>query len=122
MATTSFIAPRRIAGFAITLMLFFLCLTGAAAGQGTPLVTATSAMGLSHPTGWGTIQQTAIDANGDWLLWTTPTVRCMNFLQAAERPLPLPAQTVWEADTRTPPLPSTQGIISTSGPTGTTAS
>ena len=72
MATTSFTVLRRFAGFAFTLMLFSLCLTGLAAGQGSPLVTASSAAGLSHPTGWGTIQQTALDRAGDWLVvdWT----------------------------------------------------
>jgi hypothetical protein len=68
MGTTSFTALRRFAGFAFTLMLFGLCLNGAAAGQGTPLVTVTSAVGMSHPTGWGTIQQSAIDSSGDWLV------------------------------------------------------
>ncbi len=66
MATTSFTALRRIAGYAFTLMLISLCLTGFAAGQGSPLVTASSAVGLSHPTGWGTILDTAMDQNGDW--------------------------------------------------------
>jgi len=61
MATTSFIVLRRFAGFAFTLMLLSMCLTGMATGQGLPLVTASSAAGLSHPTGWGTIQETAID-------------------------------------------------------------
>jgi hypothetical protein len=68
MATTSFTVLRRFAGFAITLMLFSLCLTGLATGQGSPLVTASSAAGLNHPTGWGTIQETAIDKAGDWLV------------------------------------------------------
>lgn len=68
MATTSFTALRRFAGFAITLMLLALWMPAMAIGQGTPLVTATSAIGLSHPSGWGTIQQTAIDAQGDWLV------------------------------------------------------
>lgn len=68
MATTSFTVLRRFAGFAFTLMLFSLCLTGLATGQGSPLVTASSAAGLNHPTGWGTIQQTAIDKAGDWLV------------------------------------------------------
>jgi len=68
MATTSFIVLRRFAGFAFTLMLLSLCLTGLATGQGSPLVTASSAAGLSHPTGWGTIQETAIDQAGDWLV------------------------------------------------------
>jgi hypothetical protein len=68
MATTSFTVLRRFAGFAFTLMLVGLCLTGAAVGQGSPLVTASSAAGLNHPTGWGTIQDTAIDQAGDWLV------------------------------------------------------
>lgn len=68
MATTSFTALRRFAGFAITLMVFALWQPGHAMGQGTPLVTATSAIGLSHPSGWGAIQQTAIDSYGDWVV------------------------------------------------------
>ncbi len=68
MATTSFTVLRRFVGFAFTLMLFSLCLTGLASGQGSPLVTASSAAGLNHPTGWGTIQETAIDQAGDWLV------------------------------------------------------
>jgi hypothetical protein len=68
MATTSFTAPRRFAGFALTLLCGF-CLLAEAAGQGAaPLVSATSAAGLAHPTGFGTIQQTAIDSNGDWVV------------------------------------------------------
>ncbi|MGA2170449.1 MAG: hypothetical protein ABSG62_19825, partial [Terracidiphilus sp.] len=69
MATTSFTTVRRFAGFAIGLLLLTLCFSGRAVGQGTvPLVTASSAAGLSHPTGWGTIQQTAIDSFGDWFV------------------------------------------------------
>jgi hypothetical protein len=68
MATTSFTAPRRIAGFAITLMLLSLCLTGLATGQGSPLVTASAPIGLTHPTGWGTIRDTATDTLGDWFV------------------------------------------------------
>ena len=68
MATTSFTALRRFAGFVFTLMLVGLCLTGSAVGQGSPLVTASSASGLSHPTGWGTIQESAIDHAGDWFV------------------------------------------------------
>ena len=70
MATTSFTNVRRFAGIAVTL-LFCLCLSWKAAGQDpAPLVTASSATGLEHKTGstWGAIQQTAIDANGDWLV------------------------------------------------------
>jgi hypothetical protein len=68
MATTSFTVIRRFAGYAFALMLLSLCMTGLATGQGSPLVTASSAAGLNHPTGWGTIQQTAIDKAGDWLV------------------------------------------------------
>src|SRR4051794_36509832 len=68
MATTSFTTLRRFAGIAITL-LFCLWFSGNAVGQdAAPLVTASSATGMSHPSGWGAIQQTAINANGDWLL------------------------------------------------------
>ncbi|HWE85233.1 MAG TPA: Ig-like domain repeat protein [Terracidiphilus sp.] len=66
--TTSSNALHRIAGFAFMLLLC-LCLCAAAEGQGSsPLVTASTASGLSHPSGWGVIQQTAIDANGDLLV------------------------------------------------------
>ncbi|MGB8028119.1 MAG: hypothetical protein WCF30_00515 [Terracidiphilus sp.] len=68
MATTSFTILRRIAGYTFTLMLLSMCLPGPAKGQGSPLVTASSAAGLSHPTGWGTIQETAIDQAGDWFV------------------------------------------------------
>ena len=73
MGTTSFTNVRRFAVVAISL-LFSLCLVGKAVGQDpAPLVTASSANGLDHKTGstWGAIQQTAIDANGDWLVVDT---------------------------------------------------
>jgi len=66
MATTRMTAMRRLTGIAFSLMLISFCLTGAAAGQSTPLVTASAAAGLPHPTGWGAIQQSAIDQQGDW--------------------------------------------------------
>jgi sugar lactone lactonase YvrE len=71
MATTSFTALRRLAGFASSLLLLSFCLTGAAIGQ-SPLVTASAPVGLNHPTGWKAIQQTQIDANGDWLVEEFP--------------------------------------------------
>lgn len=68
MATTSFTTARRYAGIAVTL-LFCLCLNGRAAGQGAaPPVTASSAVGLTHTTGWGNIDQTAIDSFGNWVV------------------------------------------------------
>ena len=71
MAITSFTALRRFAGSAFVLMLLGFCLTGAAIGQAPP-VAATAPLGLNHPTGWSTIQQTAIDTNGDWLVEEYP--------------------------------------------------
>ena len=68
MATTPFTATRRFAGFAFLLMLICLFPSGAALGQAVPAVTASSAAGLSHPTGWGDIQQSAIDSMGDWFV------------------------------------------------------
>jgi hypothetical protein len=69
MATTSFTALRRNAGLVFSLLVFSLCLSGVAAGQSAaPPVTVSAPAGLTHPTGWGAIQQTAIDQNGDWLL------------------------------------------------------
>lgn len=68
MVATSSNHLRRLAGFASALVLLSLCLTGSAAGQGAPLVTVSAAAGMSHPTGWGTLQQTAIDQAGDWLV------------------------------------------------------
>jgi sugar lactone lactonase YvrE len=68
MVATSFTTLRRLAGIASALMLLCFCLTGLAAGQGSPLVTASSSSGMSHPTGWGQLQQTAIDQAGDWLV------------------------------------------------------
>ncbi|MGH9560573.1 MAG: hypothetical protein ACRD3S_03880, partial [Terracidiphilus sp.] len=67
MVATSFTALRRLAGSAFALILLCLCLPGAAIGQ-APAVTASAPAGLSHPTGWSTIQQTAIDSNGNWLV------------------------------------------------------
>ncbi|HTW82123.1 MAG TPA: NHL repeat-containing protein, partial [Terracidiphilus sp.] len=68
MATTSFTAMRRLAGIAFLLMLTSVCLTKAAAGQSAPQVTASAVAGLPHPSGWGAIEQTAIDSFGDWFV------------------------------------------------------
>ncbi len=67
MVATSFTALRRLAGSAFALILLTLCLPGAAIGQ-APAVTASAPAGLSHPTGIGAIQQTAIDSNGNWIV------------------------------------------------------
>ena len=84
MATMSFTALRRITGFMFMLMLIGLCLTGRAVGQSTPLVIATSPVGMNHPTGWGAIWQTAIDQYGDWLVEDYPKGTLMSFPPAAE--------------------------------------
>jgi hypothetical protein len=68
MVTSSFTALRRLAGYTFALTLLSLSMNGIASGQGTPPVTVTSAVGMSHPTGWGQIQQTAINSNGDWMV------------------------------------------------------
>lgn len=68
MATT-YSSSRRRAGFAIALLVMILGLPRLASAQSSaPLVSANSPIGLNHPTGWGTIEQTAIDANGNWLV------------------------------------------------------
>jgi hypothetical protein len=67
MATTSFTALRRFAGVVFTLLLSGACLCTGAAGQ-APLVVPSVTSGLTHPTGWGTIYQTALDTQGDWLV------------------------------------------------------
>lgn len=75
MATTSFTSLRGIVKVAIVLMLLSFYLPGVAVGQTSPAVppvTATAPIGLNHPTGWKTIEQTAIDTNGDWLVEEFP--------------------------------------------------
>jgi hypothetical protein len=67
MATKSFTAMRRFAGILFTLIFACACLSVGAAGQ-SPLVVASAATGMTHPTGWGTIYQTALDTKGDWLV------------------------------------------------------
>jgi len=72
MVTTSFTALRRYAGVICTLLFLSVSLCVGAVGQSAPLVTASFAAGLSHPTGWGTLQQSAIDSYGDWLVADFP--------------------------------------------------
>ncbi|HTV09014.1 MAG TPA: Ig-like domain repeat protein [Candidatus Aquilonibacter sp.] len=72
MFTKSFTSLRRFTGHVLTLMLCCIPLSRGAAAQSAPAVSASYAMGLSHPTGWGTIQQTAIDTFGDWLIVDYP--------------------------------------------------
>lgn len=67
MATTSFTALRRFAGIVFTMLLSGACLCVGAAGQ-APLVVPSVTTGLTHPAGWGTIYDTALDIQGDWLV------------------------------------------------------
>ena len=125
MATTSFTVMRRFAGFAFTLTLFGLCLTGMASGQGSPLVTASSAAGLSHPTGWGTIQETAIDQAGDWLVVDYANGGVYEFPAGGGAAIASAARArrrAWEADIKIQSSPSTPAKISIWEPTGITAS
>jgi hypothetical protein len=68
MFTKSFTSLRRFTGHVLTLMLCCVPFGKGAAAQTAPPVSASYAMGLTHPTGLGTIQQTAIDSFGDWLI------------------------------------------------------
>lgn len=72
MFTKSFTSLRRFTGHVLTLMLCCVPFASGAAAQSAPPVSASYAQGLSHPTGWGTIQQTAIDSFGDWLIVDYP--------------------------------------------------
>lgn len=71
MASESIIVPRGAARFAAGLLLLGAWLCLAAAGQSAPpLVTSSVSSGLTHPgsPAWGTIYNTAITTNGDWLV------------------------------------------------------
>ena len=72
MFTKSFISLRRFTGHVLTLMLCCVLLGKGAVAQTAPPVSASYAIGLTHPTGLGTIQQTAIDSFGDWLIMDYP--------------------------------------------------
>lgn len=74
MATESMIILRGYAKIAIALLFFYALLSHEALGQNaSPLVTSSVSVGLSHPTtpAWGTINNTAITAEGDWLVLDT---------------------------------------------------
>ncbi|HTV82993.1 MAG TPA: hypothetical protein VME18_10115 [Acidobacteriaceae bacterium] len=68
MFSKSSMSLRRFSIIALTLLfLGSYCLSGAEA-QTTPVVTASFAQGINHPTGWGLVEQTAVDTYGDWLV------------------------------------------------------
>ncbi|MGA2373506.1 MAG: hypothetical protein ABSG11_22850, partial [Candidatus Korobacteraceae bacterium] len=67
MATTSFTALRRFAGFGFALLLFSIGLCVDATGQGaSPLVTSSAVNGLTPPSSVGAIWQTAVSSHGDF--------------------------------------------------------
>ena len=59
---------HRFSGIVLALLFIGSFCCGGAEAQTTPIVTASLAQGLSHPSGWGAIQQTAVDSYGDWLI------------------------------------------------------
>ena len=59
---------HQFSGIALALLFLGSFCCGAAEAQTTPIVTASFAQGLNHPSGWGAIQQTAVDSFGDWLI------------------------------------------------------
>lgn len=68
MFSKSSMSLRRFPVIALTLLLSGSLCPGGAEAQTTPVVTASVAQGLNHPTGWGAIEQTAVDSYGDWLI------------------------------------------------------
>lgn len=70
MFAKSFPSLHRLCGYALTpLVLCGLFADRTAQAQATtPAATASFANGLTHPTGWGTLLQTAIDTFGDWIV------------------------------------------------------
>lgn len=59
---------HQFSGIALALLFLGSFCCGAAEAQTTPTVTASFAQGLDHPSGWGLIEQTAIDSYGDWVV------------------------------------------------------
>jgi hypothetical protein len=73
MFTKSFNSLRRLSTYALTALLFCVPFCKGAVAQGTaPLVTASYAQTLTAPSGLGTVEQTVLDSNGDWLVLDYP--------------------------------------------------
>lgn len=68
MSSKSSMSLRRFSVIALTLLFVGSICLGGAQAQTAPVVTASFAQGLNHPSGWGLIEQTAVDSYGDWLL------------------------------------------------------
>jgi sugar lactone lactonase YvrE len=71
MSTKSDTSLRRLSAYALTLLLFCASFSKGADAQ-TPVVTGSFATSLTAPSGLGTVVQTALDANGDWLVLDYP--------------------------------------------------
>jgi hypothetical protein len=66
---TKYLTSRRLSAYVLTLLLLCVTLSKGAEGQTTPpLVTGSFATSLTAPTGLGTVEQTVLDSNGDWLV------------------------------------------------------
>ena len=73
MFTKSFNSPRRLFTYMLTALLFCVPFCKGAVAQGTtPLVTASYAQTLTAPSGLGTVEQTVLDSEGDWLVLDFP--------------------------------------------------
>jgi sugar lactone lactonase YvrE len=69
MSTKSDTSLRRLSAFVLTLLLLGASFSKGAQAQ---LVTGSFATSLAAPSGLGTVVQTALDANGDWLVLDYP--------------------------------------------------
>jgi len=68
MFTKSFTSPHRLSTYVLTALFFCVPFCKRALAQGTaPLVTPSYALGLTPPSGLGTVFQTALDSYGDLL-------------------------------------------------------
>lgn len=70
---------RRFAGYVLMLLLLCVSYSERADAVSTQAATASFAKGLDHPTGWSTIQQTAVDTFGDWLVVDYPNSALYEF-------------------------------------------
>lgn len=96
MATTSFTALRRFAGFALTSLLICLCLCMEAAGQSTSsLVTSSVVTGLTPPGTWDTIWDTAASSNGDFVAADFQAGGVTQFQSGNPNPIVLFAPGAW---------------------------
>ncbi len=73
MFTKSFNSPHRLSAYMLTALLFGGVVCKGAVAQGTtPPVTASYAQTLTAPSGLGTVEQTVLDSEGDWLVLDFP--------------------------------------------------